>query len=70
MSAHPSCECGECRTCYMRIARRRFYKRNAEAIKCATAAAKRARANRSPEVSDAELDRRALVMMGRLQDAR
>ena len=69
----PTCQCGECRTCETREARRRFYMadilRRGEIIRQNTAA-KRARKRQSPEVSDKELDRRALVMMGRIQDAR
>ena len=61
----PQCECGECRTCYLRIIRRRFYERHAEQVKQQTAAAKQKRRNNSPEVSDEEMDRRALILMGR-----
>jgi hypothetical protein len=66
----PTCQCGTCRTCYLRLARRRYYASHTEEVKQKareTAAARRA--NTSREVSDAELDRRALVLMGRL-DAR
>lgn len=70
MPRKPTCECGKCRTCYMREARRRFYEKHRQEIIRQNTAAKRARVNRSPEVSDEELDRRALVMMGRLEDAR
>lgn len=66
----PTCQCGTCRTCYLRLARRRFYARHTEEVKRKareTAAARRA--NLSPDVSDTELDRRALILMGR-QDAR
>jgi hypothetical protein len=67
----PSCQCGECRLCKLRVVRRRFYARHKEQVIRENAAAKRARrANASPEVSDAELDRRALILMGRPQDAR
>jgi hypothetical protein len=65
----PTCECGQCRTCYMRVVRRRYYSRHAAEVIVKTAQAKRSRRNRAPEPSDAGLDRRALVMMGRLQDA-
>jgi len=66
----PTCQCGTCRTCYLRLARRRYYASHTEEVKQKareTAAARRAA---SREVSDAELDRRALILMGRLQDAR
>jgi hypothetical protein len=68
----PSCQCGECPTCKRREARRRYYTAHRARVIRETVAAKqrRRRANRSPEVSDEELDRRALVMMGRIQDAR
>jgi len=65
-----SCTCGKCRLCQLREVRRRFYARHAERIKRENAAAKRARKDRAPEPTDDELDRRALVMMGRIQDAR
>jgi hypothetical protein len=54
----------------MRVIRRHYYDRHAAKIIRKTVAAKQARRNRAPEPSDAEMDRRALVMMGRLQDAR
>lgn len=64
----PTCECGECRTCETREARRRFYMaditRRGEIIR-QNAEAKRAHKNRKPEPSDEELDRRALILMGR-----
>jgi hypothetical protein len=66
----PSCQCGECRLCKLRIVRRRFYARHRDRIIGENVARAKAKRDRSPEVSDQELDRRALVMMGRLQDAR
>lgn len=65
----PTCACGVCRTCKNRIARRVYYRNHKEAVKRRTAAdkRKRARADRSAEVSDEELDRRALILMGRMQ---
>ena len=63
-----TCTCGECRTCKTRASRDRYYKRNRGQIIPKNVEAKRMRRH-VPEVSDAELDRRALVMMGRLQDA-
>lgn len=66
----PSCQCGECRLCKLRVIRRRYYSRHTAEVIRANVAAKQARRNRAPEASDAELDRRALVMMGRMQDAR
>jgi hypothetical protein len=65
----PICICGECRICKTRAYRDRYYKRNRGQIIPQNTEAKRRRRDMS-EVSDAELDRRALVMMGRLQDAR
>lgn len=67
MPPRPTCECGTCRTCYMRRAKQKYYRKRAEETKKRTAAQKRARArDRSPEVSDEEMDRRALILMGRL----
>ena len=65
----PSCTCGECRTCKTRAYREKYYKRNREIVirKNVTAKQKRREVG---YVSDEELDRRALAMMGRLQDAR
>jgi hypothetical protein len=63
-----TCTCGECRTCKTRAYRDRYYKRNRDQIIPKNAEAKRRRQH-VPEVSDAEMDRRALVMMGRLQNA-
>jgi hypothetical protein len=64
-----TCTCGECRTCKTRKYRDTYYKRNRDRIIPQNAEAKRNRRH-VPEASDAELDRRALVMMGRIQDAR
>jgi hypothetical protein len=68
----PSCQCGGCPLCKHREARRRYYTAHREKVIRENAAAKRRRqrADRSPEISDEEMDRRALVMMGRIQDAR
>lgn len=57
------CNCGKpsCFTCHRRIVNERYRQ----------AAPKRKQPRgASREVSDAELDRRALILMGRLQDAR
>ena len=69
------CDCGTCRLCKLREVRRRFYARHAERIKRENATQKWQRRQAfiqalKSEPSDEELDRRALVMMGRLQDAR
>ena len=65
----PSCQCGECRLCKLRVVRQRYYARNREKVIRENAASAKRKRDRAPEVSDAELDRRALAMMGR-QDAR
>ena len=69
----PTCQCGKCRTCETREARRRYYVadiiRRGEILR-KNAEAKRARKRRNPEVSDAEMDRRALILMGRQPNAR
>ena len=54
----------KCRACKMRAIRHGYYDRNRDQIIPKNVEAKRRRQH-VPEVSDAELDRRALVMMGR-----
>lgn len=66
----PSCECGQCHICYMRVIRHRYYGRHAAGVITKNVAAKQQRRNRAPGPSDEDLDRRALLLMGRLQDAR
>jgi hypothetical protein len=60
----PKCTCGDCRACKMRAIRHGYYDRNRDQIIPKNVETKRRR-RPVPEVSDAELDRRALVMMGR-----
>ena len=64
----PTCTCGDCHVCNAREARRRYYMANilrrGEILR-KNAEAKRDRNRQSPEVSDEEMDRRALVLMGR-----
>ena len=64
----PTCTCGDCHVCNAREARRRYYMANilrrGEILR-KNAEAKRARKNRPAEPSDAEMDHRALILMGR-----
>jgi hypothetical protein len=62
----PKCTCGKCRTCKTRAYRDKYYNRNRDRIIPQNVEAKQKRPRRHvSKVSDAEMDRRALVMMGR-----
>ena len=67
MPRKPTCLCGTCRTCYMRRARQRFYEREKAKLAREDQNARRRslRRNICPEVSDEEMDRRALILMQR-----
>ena len=62
----PLCNCGECRRCKVGAARRRHYQRNREAIirknVAAKAEARRLVRESVRQVSDEEMDRRAMTM--------
>ena len=65
-----TCACGHCRKCYLRIIRQKYYERHrADVIQKNVAQRAARKQDLWPEVSDEELDRRALVMMGRIQNA-
>lgn len=75
MPRNPECTCGECRACKQRPGHRRHYENHRESEIRRAVELKRKRRGLpprglSPEVSDEELDRRALEMMGRQPDAR
>lgn len=56
----PSCVCGECRVCSARASRRRFYQRHADQIRSEAALLRERQRQLERDVSDEELDRRAL----------
>lgn len=61
--AEPKCNCEGCRN--RRASRKRYFESHRAKVLAATKArAAKSRANRSPEVSDEELDRRAIAMGG------
>ena len=63
----PTCTCGECHLCRARTSRQKYYRNHPAMVIRKNVARKRTRRQVAANVSDEELDRRALVLMGRQQ---